>query len=451
LTVGRIIRPAGSDMTTAFLSKMHLPRRTVLKALGAIVGLPLLDAMIPAGTAIADTAAAAKPRMTFVYFPHGAVPEGWTPKRVGAHFDLPPILAPLAPFQKQLTVISGTENKSAVATPVHAITPATWLSCVPPRTGHYPYGGITVDQVAARKLGQDTRLPSIQVATEEEGGEGFCDRRYGSGYARTLSFSTPSTPLPMETNPRRLFQQLFGGGDCAVSNAAGRSVVDLVRHDATALSRALGRRDRAMLDDYLTSVREVEHRVQKHSPSAISSVPLGYASHSEPPRFDERMRLMFDLIALAYQANVTRVATYMMAAEVSEQRYPFLGIDDSFHALSHHQNSPARLERLTRIQTLHSELFAKFVEQLARMPDGEGSMLDHSLILYGSNMSDGNLHDHFPLPLAVVGGGCGKLLGNQHLRCADRTPIANLHVALLNRADIPTGSFGDNTGELAGI
>jgi hypothetical protein len=383
-----------------FLSKVHLSRRTVLKGLGVSVGLPLLDAMIPAATALARTAAAPKPCMSFVYFPHGAVMDQWTPKKAGADFDLPPILAPLAPFQRQLTVISGLENKSAAASPVHATTPNTWLSCV------HPTSGMTVDQVAAQKIGLHTRLPSIEVGTEEQGEEG------------TIS-------LPLEHDPRKLFRRLFGRGD--------QSVLDAVCRDAADLSRTLGPRDRALLADYLSEVREIERRVHRQG------------------AFDERMQLMFDLIALTYQANLARVSTYMMAAEVSNQPYPFIGVPGAFHSLSHHQNNPAKMERLSKVQVCHTELLAKFIDKLARMPDGDGSMLDHSFILYGSNMSNSQLHDHFPLPTAVIGGGCGRLQGNQHLRHADRTPIANLHVALLNKVGIPTGSFGDSTGELAEI
>jgi hypothetical protein len=224
-----------------------------------------------------------------------------------------------------------------------------------------------------------------------------------------------------------------------------------VRNDAADLGRTLGPRDRARLDDYLSNVREIERRVQRHSQAASSSEQLPGATAVIPTAFDEHMQLMFDLIALAYQANLTRISTYMMAAEVSNQPYHFIGLPDTGHSLSHHQNNPAKMARLSRVQIFHTRIFAKFVQKLAELPDGDGSMLDHSLILYGSNMSNSNLHDHFPLPLAVVGGGCGKLKGNQHLRYPDRTPIANLHVALLNKAGIATRSFGDSTGELAEI
>jgi len=438
-----------------FVTKKHLSRRTVLRGMGASVALPLLDAMLPAATALAKTAAAPRPRMAFVYFPHGAVMDKWTPKAEGAHFDLPPILEPLEPFQKQLTIVSGLENKSAVAAPVHAITPGTWLSCVPPRISHDPYGGVTIDQIAAKHISQDTPLPSLEVATEEQGGEGSCDRNYGCSYGKTISFRTPSTPLPMEHNPRKLFQQLFGQGDTAEERAAlskeNASVLDLVSREAKDLERSLGERDRALLGDYLTTVREIERRVQTLSQRDLSQLKLPDAPAGIPNNFDEHMNLMFDMIALAFQANLTRVATFMMAAEVSNQPYTHIGISDAFHPLSHHANSPAKLERLAKVQIYHTQAFAKFVKKLSLTNDGEGSMLDNSIILYGSNMSNSNLHDHFPLPSAIVGGGCGRLKGNQHLRYPDKTPIANLHVALLNRAGIPTDNLGDSTGQFAEI
>ena len=438
-----------------FITKKHISRRTVLRGVGASVALPLLDAMVPASTALANTAAAPKPRMAFIYFPHGAVMDQWTPKAIGADFDLPQILAPLAPFQKYLTVVTGLENKSAVAAPVHAITPGTWLSCVPPRISHDPYGGVTIDQIIAKKTGQDTAMPSLELATEERGGEGSCDRNYGCSYGKTIAFSTPSNPLPMEHNPRKVFQQLFGQGDTADERTRlareDSSIIDLVRSDARDLNRTLGAGDRALLSDYLDQVQEIERRVQKLSTRDLSNVQLPDAPNGIPAAFDEHMHLQFDLLALAFQANLTRVATFMMAAEVSNQPYSFIGISDAFHPLSHHQNDPAKMARLAKVQAFNTSMFAKFVKRLSEIPDGQGSMLDNSTLLFGSNMSNSNLHDHYPLPTAIVGGGGGKLKGNQHLRYPDRTPIANLHVALLNRAGVETQSFGDSTGELAGI
>ena len=438
-----------------FITKKHLSRRTVLRGMGTTMALPLLDAMIPARTALAKTAAAGKPRMVFVYFPHGAVMDKWTPAKEGADFDLPQILAPLAPFQKQLVVVSGLENRSAIAAPVHAITPGTWLSCVEPRISHDPFGGVTADQIAAKHISMDTPMPSLEVGTEDRGGEGSCDRNYGCSYGKTISFRTPSTPLPMEHNPRKLFQQLFGQGDTAEERERlareDRSVLDLVNRDAQDLRRSLGARDQAALGDYLETVREIERRVEQLSKRDTSKLALPDAPSGIPSNFDEQLKLMFDLITLAFQGNLTRVASFMMAAEVSNQPYNFIGISDAFHPLSHHANNPQKMERLARLQTYHTQVFARFVKGLAALPDGEGSMLDNSTILYGSNMSDSNVHNHFPLPTAVVGGGVGRIRGNQHLRYADKTPLANLHLTLLAKNGVPIEKLGDSTTKFAEI
>ena len=430
-----------------FLTKKHLSRRTFLRGAGVAVGLPFLDAMVPAWTALAQTAASPKPRMGFMYLPHGAIMEQWTPAAEGKAFELTPILKPFAPFQKQLTIISGLENKPAIAPPVHALNPGTWLSCVTPRAGQDPYGGVTVDQIAAAHIGQDTPLPSLEVATEGRGGGGACDRNFGCSYGATISFRTPTTPLPMESDPRKLFERLFGQGDTAEERKAiskqYSSILDLVTREAADLQKTLDAPDRARLGDYLESVREIERRVQKMEAQDLSSldlpdVPVG-------ANFDQRLNLMFDMIALAYQANLTRVFTYMMAGEGSNVTYNHIGVSDAFHPLSHHQNDKSRKERLVRIQTYHSQAFAKFLTKLAAMPDGDGSVLDHSIMLYGSNMSNSNAHDEFPLPTIVVGGGSGKIKGGQHLKYPDRTPLANLHLTLLDRAGVPVDKIGNST------
>jgi hypothetical protein len=332
---------------------------------------------------------------------------------------------------------------------VHAVTPGTWLSCVPPRISHDPYGGITVDQIAAKHIGQDTPLPSLEVATEERGGEGSCDRNYGCSYGKTISFRDPSTPLPMEHNPRKLFQQLFGQGDTADERVRlareNRSILDLVSREAGDLRRSLGARDQAALDDYMTTVREIERRVQQLEGRDLSKIELPDAPSGIPARFDEHIALMFDLIALAYQANLTRVVTFMMAAEVSGQPYNFIGIPDAFHPLSHHANNPAKMASLAKVQAWNTSAFAKFAARLQATPDGEGNMLDNSVLVFGSNMSDSNLHNHFPLPMAILGGGAGRLKGNRHLRYPDKTPIANMHLTVLDRVGIPMESLGDST------
>jgi Protein of unknown function (DUF1552) len=320
---------------------------------------------------------------------------------------------------------------------------------------HDPYGGITADQVAAMQIGQETPLPSIEVSTEEAVSGGACDRNYGCSYGATISFRTPSTPLPMEFNPRKLFQSLFGQGDTPAEREAlaaqYTSILDVVGDKAQALKRELGASDRAMVDDYLESVREIERRVQKMEANDLSQFELPDAPVGIPNSFPDQVDLMFDLVAVAWQANITRVASFMMAAEVSNMTYNHVNVSDAFHALSHHQNNAGKLERLLRVQVYNSTAFAKFVQKLADMPDGEGSMLDHSILLYGSNMSNSNAHDHFPLPAALVGGGCGKIRGGQHVRVPDRTPHANLALTVLQRVGAPLESIGDSTGEISEI
>jgi len=437
-----------------FVSKKHLPRRTFLRGVGATVGLPLLDAMIPAATALAQTAASPLPKLGFVYFPHGAIMSEWTPGQEGADFDLPPVLAPLAPFKDRLTVVSGLENKHASG-PTHAITPGTWLSSVSPRVSHDPYGGITADQLAAQHIGQDTPFPTLEVATEEPIGGGACDRNYGCSYGATLSFRTPSTPLPMEFNPRKLFQRLFGQGDTVEERAElaaqYSSILDAISGKAAALQRDLGVQDRVVVGDYLDSVREIERRVQKMEERDLSHIDLPNTPVGIPNSFDEQLNLMFDIVVLAYQANLTRIVSFMMAAEVSNMTYNHVDVPDAFHALSHHQNNAAKLARLLRVQTYHSRVFARFVRKLADMPDGDGSLLDHSIIVYGSNMANSNAHDHFPLPTAILGGGCGTIKGNQHLRYPDRTPLSNAMLTVLNRAGVPVESLGDSTGTITEV
>jgi hypothetical protein len=438
-----------------FVTKKHLSRRTVLRGVGATIALPLLDAMIPAHTALAHTAAGgATPKLGFIYFPHGAIMSKWTPATEGKDFALSPLLEPLAPFRDKLTIVSGLENKHAVG-PTHAITPGTWLSGVSPRISHDPYGGVTADQIAAQHIGQDTPLPSLEVSGEEAVGGGACDRNYGCSYGATISFRTPTTPLPMEFNPRKLFQRLFGQGDTPEERerlaAQYASVLDVVAGKAAKLRTLVGPSDRRMLDDYLESVREIERRVQKMEANDLSHIALPDAPVGIPSSFDEQLTLMFDTVALAWQANLTRIASFMMAAEVSNMTYNHVEVSDAFHALSHHQNNAAKLERLQRVQTYHSQVFAKFVQKLADTPDGDGSMLDHSLLVYGSNMSDSNAHDHFPLPMALVGGACGRVKGGQHLRYPDRTPVSNLMLTVLQRAGVPVESLGDSTGAFAEV
>jgi len=438
-----------------FITKKHLPRRTLLRGMGVALGLPLLDAMIPAQTLLAETAASPKPHLGFVYFPHGAIMDKWMPTATGSGFEFTPILKALEKHRKYVTIVSGLENKPAISNAVHAIMPGTWLNCVHPRETADPYAAVTADQLAAKYISQDTPLPSIEVATEARSASGACDRNFGCSYASTVSFRTPSTPLPMEANPRTLFQRLFGQGDTAEERQAlskqYSSILDMVQGEASDLSRKLDTRDRAMLGDYLDSVRELERRIQKMEARDVSKLDLPPTPAGAPENFDEHLNLMFDLVALAWQANLTRVFSMMMAAEASNLTYNHIGISDAFHPLSHHQNDPAKMERLSRIQIYHTQVFEKFVAKLAATPDGDGSLLDHSILLYGSNMSNSNLHNNYPLPSALVGGGCGKIKGNQHLHYAERTPLANLLLTILDRANVPEAAIGDSNSKFVEI
>ena len=433
-----------------FVTKKHLTRRRVLRGAGTALALPLLDAMIPAGTALADTVANPTPHLGFIYFPHGAVQDKWTPKGQGKIEEFGEILNPLDKYKSMTTVFSNIDNQAPLG-PVHALAPGTWLNCVHPAISQDPHAGTTVDQIAAQHIGQDTPLPSLEVAMENHGGGGFCDRDYGCSYAATISFRTPTTPLPMEVDPRKLFMRLFGQGD----NAGERvrlshqyaSLLDLVGGEAKDLERVVGPSDKAMLSDYLESVREIERRIQKMEARDLSKVNIPDAPKQGALPFNERIGLMFDLVALALQANMTRVFSFMMAAEVSGQTYNFIGVPDAFHPLSHHNNEQAKMDRLAKVQAYHTQVFAKFLDKLAKMPDGDGTMLEHSLFLYGSNMANSNAHNHYPLPTVLVGG-WKTVKGGQHIVPPERTPLANVLLTLLDRVGIPHEKLGDSTGEL---
>jgi hypothetical protein len=436
-----------------FISKTHLNRRTFLRGMGATIALPLFDAMLPARTALAATAARAAPRMMFVYFPHGAIMSEWTPPAAGNLVHLGRILQSLTPFRNRLTIVSGIENRHAHG-PVHAITPGTWLSGISPRARATPQHGATADQIAARHIYGDTLLQSIEVATEAPPriGAGAWEGEYNDGLGTTISLRGHAAPQPMECAPRRVFDKLFAPGTTPEERArlaqTSASVLDVVSADRTHLQARLGPTDRAVLGDYLDTVRDVECRVAKAEASTQSCA--GTAC-DEAAAFAERLQLMFDMMTLAFHADITRVASFMMAAETSRMTYDHVGVPNPFHQLSHHQNDPEKIEKLVQIQSYHTCVFAAFVQRLADLRDGDGSVLDRSLILYGSNMSDSHAHDHFPLPLAIVGGGCGTLRGGRHLRYPDRTPQSNVLLTMLHRAGVPMESFGDSTGECSEI
>jgi hypothetical protein len=436
-----------------FITKKHLTRRTALRGLGTAIALPLLDAMIPAGTALAQTAAKATPHVGFIYFPHGAVESQWTPTGEGQIGEFRDILKPLDKYKSLTTVFSHIDNQAPLG-PVHALSPGTWLSCVHPAISQEAHGGITIDQIAAQHIGQDTPLPSLEVATENHGGGGFCDRDYGCSYSGTISFRSPTTPLPMENDPRKLFIRLFGQGDNAAERARlskqYTSLLDMVGSEVKQLQKVVGPSDNAMLSDYLDSIREIERRIQKMEARDLSKIEIPNAPREAAIQFDERINLMFDLVALAYQANMTRVFTFMVAAEVSGQTYNHIGVPDAFHPLSHHNNEQAKMERLTKVQAYHTTVFAKFLDKLAKMPDGDGTMLDHSMFLYGSNMANSNAHNHYPLPTSIVSG-WKTIKGGQHIVPPERTPLANVLLGFLDRAGIPQDKLGNSTGKLVEI
>jgi hypothetical protein len=381
--------------------------------------------------------------------------ENWTPASTGKDFAFSPILKPLEKYRSLVTVVSGLDNRPAVSSATHAIVPGTWLSCVHPRTGKGPDDGTTVDQLAARQLGAETPLPSLEIATEGKGGSAACAGAFGCSWGNSISFRAPTAPLPMEYVPRKLFTRLFGQGDTVEQRQAiareNRSLIDMVLAQSGDLERKLGPADRAVMDDYLTSVREIERRIARaeaHDQQAAADLPT---LPSGIPSFDERLNLMFDMVAVAFQSGLTRVATFMMAAEVSNQAYLHLGISEAFHPLSHHNNSPDKLAKLTKLQTYHSQAIARFLDKLAAMPNGDGTILDQSVFLYGSNMSNSAAHDHFPLPAVLLGRAGGRIRGNQHLRYPDRTPHANLLVTLMDRVGAPLPALGDSTGSFAEV
>jgi hypothetical protein len=438
-----------------FITKRHLSRRTVLKGMGATVGLPLLDAMIPAGTALAATAAKATPYLACIYIPHGAVQDNWQPKLTGTNYEISPILKPLEPFRSHLTIVSGLRNKAAESPAPHAITPGTWLTAIHPPHQQAPAVGPSVDQVAAKVLSASTPLVSLELAGE--GGGGACDPDFGCGYSGTIAFRTGSQPLPMEQDPRTVFTNLFGEGDTAQERAAilreDGSILDFVRTSAGDLQRTLGPSDRRMVGDYLDSVREIERRVQGMQAKFASGtgMKLPNAPEGIPQDYGKMLDLMFSMMALAWQANMTRVSTFMMAREVSMRTFPNLGITDAWHPLSHHGNDPDKLAKLTRLQLYLTEAFARFVKQLSQTQNGDGTLLDHALILYGSDMANSDMHNHDPLPQVLLGRSCGTVKGGQHVHYPQDTPHANLLLTMLHRVGVPAKSHGDSTGEFSEI
>lgn len=436
-----------------FVSRRSLPRRTFLRGLGTTLALPLLDAMVPAATATARTAAAPARlrRLGFVYMPMGSDQSRWALPGETLE-ELSPTLQPLAPVREHVTVISNMELRNAYPG-THATSNSSFLSAARARLTESTdyYLGETVDQIAARHIGQDTQLPSLEMSMDLMETVGQCDNGYACVYQNCLSWSSPTNPLPAEAHPRIVFESLFGeGGTPEDRRAALRrraSLLDSVSDDLTRLRRELGAADRAKVDDYLTSVREIERRIQQAEASTQDKplpdldrpvgVPAAYADHA---------RLMFDLQVLALQGDVTRVITFQLARETSNRTYPEIGVADPHHPLTHHGNDPEKIAKVAKINRFHVSLFTDFLQRLQQTPEGDGTLLDHSLYLYGSGMGNPNLHDHTDLPILVAGGAAGNMRGGQHIRYDKPTPLANLHVSLLNKVGVPIDTFQDSNG-----
>jgi hypothetical protein len=424
------------------LTRKHLSRRTLLKGAGAAIALPLLDAMIPAGTALANTPAAVKPRLGFVYFPHGAVEKFWTPEGTGRDFKFSPILKPLEPFRDYVTVVSGLRNKGGESSDPHGIIESTWLSCLHPQDRKPGAdAGVTADQLAARHIGQDTSLPSLELCGEPGGYSSVC-------------FRTPLQQLPMESNPRKVFYGMFGQGD---SNAERRAIIasqgsllDYAQEETASLNRQLDAADRAIVSDYLESVREIERRVQKLKVASESFGNLPNAPLGAPDDFTELLDVQFEMMALAWQTNQTRVVTFKLANEATMRAYTMVNVAEAFHPLSHHGEKEDAFEKLLRIQSYHSTRMAKFVQRLKAMKEGSGSVLDSAAILFGSNMANSDRHNNDPLPQVIIGHG-GGIKGGQHLHYPQDTPHANLLVTLLQKVGAPVQNFPLATGVLTEV
>lgn len=435
----------------SFITRRHLSRRALLRGAGAALALPLLDAMVPAMSATPKP----QPRFGAIYFPHGATMARWTPKDEGRDFTFSEILQPLEPHRAHINVISNLGHPLAYgpggATGNHNRSSATYLSGAKAASGAQPRLGITVDQIAAKHLGRDTPLPSLELMIEEAGLS--CGEGLSCAYRNTISWQNETSPLPMQNNPQVLFEQLFGDGANDAQRAARRSqalsLLDSVTEQISGLNRTLPASDRERMDRFVTDVREIERRIQQSGERVASNVTLPGKPAGIPEDIEEHIKLMYDLLALAWQTEITRTSTFMMAKELSNAVYPKSGIRDSYHILSHHSNNENSKARFAVLNRYHVGLFAYFVDKLSKTPDGEGTLLDHSLVLYGSGMSDGNSHNHDPLPIVLAGHAGGTLQGNRHILQKQLTPMSNLLVAMLEKLGCPEDHIGDSNARMA--
>ncbi|MDG3006139.1 DUF1552 domain-containing protein [Paludisphaera mucosa] len=436
--------------------KKALPRRTFLRGVGTALALPLLDAMVPSMTALAATPAdpSRLRRLGFVYMPMGCDLPRWTPPGGDVLDVLSPILSPLEPVKKYVTAISNLELRNAYPG-THATSNASFLSAARAKLTESTdyYLGTTVDQIAAKQLGRETQLPSLEIAMDLLSTVGQCDNGYACVYQNNLSWSSPTTPLPAEAHPRIVFERLFGEGGNAVERRAAlkkrASLLDSVAEEMARLKNQLGPADREKVAQYLDAVREVERRIQKaEADSREDALPDLDRPVGVPASYADHARLMFDLQILAMQGDVTRVVTFQLARETSNRTYPEIGVFDSHHPLTHHGNDPAKIAKMARINQFHVSLFAEFVAKMQATREGDGSLLDHSLYLYGSGMGNPNLHDHKDLPILVAGGAAGRMKGGRHIRFKEPTPLANLHLTLLDKVGVHLDSFADSRGQV---
>jgi len=436
----------------------HLPRRTLLKGLGAAVALPMLDAMTPAFAAPALKQTPT--RLAFTYIPNGVTLQAWTPAAAGREFEFTRILKPLEALREHTLVITGLaqQNANALADGAgdHARAAACYLTGVHPRktAGADIQAGVSVDQIAAGAIGGDTRFPSIELGCDESRTVGNCDSGYSCAYTNSLSWRSPTSPMPPETNPRLAFERLFGGIDAgldpatrAIRRRERRSILDIVAERTNALVGSLGPSDRRKMDEYLTSVREIERRIEIAERDTREVTPDFEMPSGVPVLFADYASLMFDMQAIAFQADLTRVSTLMLGREGSLRTYPEIGVPDPHHPLTHHRDNPEWIEKVTKVNVLHMELFAKFIAKLAATPDGDGTLLDHAIVVYGSGIADGNKHTHEDLPVVVAGHG-GGLLGGRHLLYPENTPMTNFYLTMLDRIGVKEETIGDSTGRV---
>ncbi len=441
-----------------FITHKHLPRRTFMRGVGATLALPLLDAMVPALTAVAQTAASPVRRLGFVYIPMGMNAAEWTPRGEGLLDELSPSLAPLTPFLNHVTVLTNLELRNAYTTGNHASANCAFLSCAKAkRTEGSDYQlGTTVDQIAAQAIGKATAIPSLELGTDLIAQVGNCDNGYACAYQNNLSWSSPTTPLPTEADPRAVFERLFGDGGKPERRLAelrkSGSILDWMTADMARLQRELGTGDRARLGQYLDSVREVERRIQKaERQSDQTALPDLERPATVPAVWEDHVKLMFDLQVLALQADITRVITFQLARETSTRTYPHIGVPEPHHPVSHHTNDPEKLAKLAKINQHHVSLFAYFVDRLQATSEGNGSLLDHSICLLGSGMGNPDVHNHTNLPIVLAGGRTAGLKGARHIKYAEPTPLANLHLSLLDKVGVHLETFVDSTGTIPNL